>query len=64
MIISNGTQASNKEYSLFRFSRMAQEDITIKGLHIPAGMSCHFPLYTIHHDPEFWTDPEKFDPDR
>ncbi|PVD33388.1 hypothetical protein C0Q70_04644 [Pomacea canaliculata] len=47
-----------------RFSRMATEAITIKGVTIPAGMSVHFPLYAIHHDPEFWTDPETFNPDR
>lgn len=47
-----------------RFSRVGKDEVTINGLTIPAGMPCHFPIYAIHHDPEFWHDPETFDPDR
>ncbi|XP_046569764.1 cytochrome P450 3A6-like [Haliotis rubra] len=47
-----------------RFSRMAKNDITIKGYLIKAGTSVNFPIYAMHHDPEFWKEPEKFQPDR
>ncbi|XP_048241236.1 cytochrome P450 3A24-like [Haliotis rufescens] len=47
-----------------RIGRKTKEATTIKGYHIPAGMSVNFPIFAMHHDPEFWAEPEKFDPDR
>merc|ERR1711939_1289641 len=31
---------------------------------IPKGSKIGVNIYAIHHSPEFWTEPEKFDPDR
>jgi len=33
-------------------------------LHIPEKTAVSLSIYTIHHHPDFWPDPEKFDPDR
>ena len=34
------------------------------GLKIPAGMKIRFPLHAIHHNPEFWPEPDIFKPER
>jgi len=34
------------------------------GLKIPAGMKIRFPLNAIHHNPEFWPEPELYKPER
>ncbi|XP_064612535.1 cytochrome P450 3A11-like [Liolophura sinensis] len=47
-----------------RMDRVCKRDVTIKGIHIPAGMTVALPIYMIHHDPGYWTDPEVFDPER
>ncbi|XP_046365712.1 cytochrome P450 3A8-like isoform X2 [Haliotis rufescens] len=47
-----------------RNTRVAAKSTTINGYHIPAGMPVIIPVYAVQHDPEFWADPEKFDPDR
>lgn len=31
---------------------------------LPKGMSVMVPVYGIHHDPEYWPDPERYNPDR
>ena len=33
-------------------------------MRIPAGTNVAVPIYAIHHSEEFYTDPEKFDPER
>ncbi|XP_046569791.1 cytochrome P450 3A8-like [Haliotis rubra] len=47
-----------------RTKRVGAKDTTINGYHIPAGLPVFIPVYAIHHDPEFWPQPEEFDPDR
>ncbi|XP_067679999.1 cytochrome P450 3A6-like [Haliotis asinina] len=47
-----------------RNTRVAAKSTTINGYNIPTGMPVIIPVYAIHHDPEFWAEPEKFDPDR
>ena len=34
------------------------------GRKIPAGSAVMAPTWYIHHDPEVWPDPWKFDPER
>jgi cytochrome P450 len=45
-------------------SRVALEDDTIGGFHIPAGAMIYISLYATHRLAEFWPDPDRFDPER
>nr|KAG5704131.1 hypothetical protein BaRGS_009661 [Batillaria attramentaria] len=45
-------------------TRQATESRVINGVTIPAGMNIHANIWALHHDPEFWTQPEVFDPER
>ncbi|XP_025160852.1 cytochrome P450 4C1 isoform X3 [Harpegnathos saltator] len=38
--------------------------LTMKSYIIPKDTTMHLFIYTLHHDPNFWPDPEVFDPDR
>ena len=42
----------------------AMEDITIRGHKIPANTVIWCILYHIMRDPDYWTDPDTFNPDR
>lgn len=44
--------------------RIAVEDDTIKGFHIPKGARVIPFIYGLHHSEKLWPDHDKFDPDR
>jgi cytochrome P450 len=44
--------------------RRAVEADVIGGYRIPAGSDVYLNLLTLHRHPDFWPDPERFDPDR
>jgi len=46
------------------FGRNALEDDTIGGYRIPKGSLVMVPPFVAHRHPEYWPDPERFDPDR
>mgnify|MGYP001347355731 CR=1 FL=1 len=50
--------------SAWSISRRALADDVIGGYDIPAGAIVAMSPYTIHRHPDFWDDPERFDPDR
>ena len=45
-------------------NRECSEDYDLNGIHIPAGTEIMIPIYVLHHDPDAWQNPEKFDPER
>jgi len=44
--------------------RLLTEDIVVNGVAIPAGTNVDIHIYVLHHHPDHWTEPEKFDPER
>ena len=46
------------------FGRWADAEKVIMGKTIPKGSAVMIPTWYIHHDPNLWPDPWKFDPER
>lgn len=49
---------------IWLIARQPLEDDEIGGYHVPAGTFVFVPPYVVHRNPEFWTNPEGFDPER
>ncbi|XP_054165716.1 cytochrome P450 3A2-like [Oppia nitens] len=49
-----------------RLEREAQENIDLgdTGIQLEKGALCEIPIYAIHHDPEYYPEPDRFNPDR
>ncbi|CAN8019058.1 unnamed protein product [Ixodes persulcatus] len=45
-------------------SRHCTRDTTVSGQFFPAGVNVLLPTWHVHHDPDFWPEPLKFDPER
>ncbi|XP_075982145.1 uncharacterized protein LOC142980547 [Anticarsia gemmatalis] len=45
-------------------SRNLKEKVVLNNYEIPPGTMCHVHIYDLHRRPEWYPDPEKFDPDR
>nr|AAX48015.1 cytochrome P450 [Ochlerotatus sollicitans] len=47
-------------------SRVPTADYTVPGTNhvLPKGTMTAIPVYALHHDPEYYPEPERFDPDR
>ncbi|MEO8131521.1 MAG: cytochrome P450, partial [Bryobacteraceae bacterium] len=45
-------------------SRLAMRDHDVAGYHMPAGCLCLMSPFVMHRNPEFFPDPERFDPER
>ncbi|XP_023239142.1 cytochrome P450 3A17-like [Centruroides sculpturatus] len=50
--------------SLFIISRACEQDFVYKGLTIPKHVGIFVPTIILHRDPNYWQEPDKFDPDR
>ena len=45
-------------------NRECDEVHDLNGIHIPKGTGVVIPIYVMHHDPDAWEDPKKFNPER
>ncbi|XP_041364331.1 cytochrome P450 3A24-like [Gigantopelta aegis] len=45
-------------------TRTAAEERTYKGVTIPAGMAVLADVWSLHHNAEYWSEPETFNPER
>ncbi|XP_041959191.1 cytochrome P450 3A40-like [Alosa sapidissima] len=47
-----------------RIDRVCKKTVDVGGVIIPKGAIVMVPTYALHRDPEIWTDPETFNPER
>lgn len=45
-------------------SRIIQEDMNLAGNFVPKGTEWAIDIYSLHHNPNIWKDPYRFNPDR
>lgn len=66
IVILYCTEAIRKHPAAGNMPRIATRDYKIPNTNftIPKGMFLLLPVYGIHHDPEFYDNPEIFDPQR
>ncbi|XP_011701419.1 PREDICTED: cytochrome P450 4C1-like isoform X1 [Wasmannia auropunctata] len=48
----------------YQISRVTGEDVKLQSYLVPAGTTVLLNIYGVHRDPNFWPNPEIFDPDR
>jgi cytochrome P450 len=49
---------------VWALTRTALEDFDIGGYHVPAGSPILMSQWVAHHDPRYYDEPDRFDPDR
>ncbi len=51
-------------FHIYRTNRNCLKTTDINGVTIPKGAVVHIPIHLFHHLPEYWPNPDKFDPER
>ena len=51
-------------YFMNRTDRYCTTTTMVNGVTIPKGAVVTIPIGVLHYSPLYWTDPEKFDPER
>ncbi|XP_028719397.1 cytochrome P450 3A11-like [Peromyscus leucopus] len=47
-----------------RLMRVCKQGAEMDGVFIPKGSTVITPIYALHHDPQYWSEPEEFCPER
>uniref|UniRef100_A0A8C2MMC5 Cytochrome P450 3A n=1 Tax=Cricetulus griseus TaxID=10029 RepID=A0A8C2MMC5_CRIGR len=47
-----------------RLERVCKQDVEMDGAFVPKGSVVNVPVYALHHDPQYWPEPEEFRPER
>lgn len=63
-IQSDTVNASSVPFCCFRSGRICTEDCVVGNLHMKKGVQVLIEIFTIHRNPELWSEPDKFDPER
>ncbi|KOV76985.1 cytochrome P450 [Nocardia sp. NRRL S-836] len=53
-----------RKYPMWLVMRRTAEEVELGGVRLPPGTEVILSPHTLHHDPEHFPDPERFDPDR
>ncbi|TCO45333.1 cytochrome P450 [Actinocrispum wychmicini] len=53
-----------RRYPIWLLMRRANTEVVLGGTRVPAGTEISFSPHALHHDPRFFADPGRFDPDR
>ncbi|WP_367128393.1 cytochrome P450 [Saccharothrix sp. HUAS TT1] len=53
-----------RRYPLWITLRRANTEVSLGGVRVPAGAEVGFSPHALHHDPRYYDDPDRFDPDR
>ena len=48
----------------YHTNRECMKTTVVGGITVPKGTIVEIPIYHIHRSPQYWDDPEKFDPGR
>ncbi|XP_051061442.1 cytochrome P450 3A31 [Phodopus roborovskii] len=47
-----------------RIERICKQDVGMDGVLVPKGSVVTIPVFALHHDPQYWPEPEGFHPER